>query len=50
MSKFERVLTMVPRLVSLPDSAGSLRRLKQAALQDESGEALSIALADLERA
>jgi indolepyruvate ferredoxin oxidoreductase beta subunit len=50
LSKFERVLTVVPRLVSLPDSAGSLRRLKQAALQDESGEALSTALADLERA
>lgn len=50
MSKFERVLRVVPRLALLPDGAGSLRQLKQAALQDESGEALSTALADFERA
>ena len=50
MSKFDRVLRVIPRLVSTPNSAGSLRRLKQAALQDESGEALSTALGDLERA
>ena len=34
----------------MPDGARSLRRLKQAALQDEGGEALSTALADFERA
>jgi indolepyruvate ferredoxin oxidoreductase beta subunit len=50
MSKFDRILAVIPRLASMPDGAGSLRRLKQAALQDEAGEALSTALADFERA
>jgi indolepyruvate ferredoxin oxidoreductase beta subunit len=44
LSKFDRVLAMADRLADLPDGAAWLRRLKQAALKDESGEALEGAI------
>ncbi|HKU15117.1 MAG TPA: indolepyruvate oxidoreductase subunit beta family protein [Steroidobacteraceae bacterium] len=43
-SKFDRVLGLVPRLESLPDAADWLRRLREAALADEQGEALDSAV------
>ena len=50
MSKFDRILSAVPQLALLPDAADSLRKLKRAALQTESGESLDAALGDIERA
>lgn len=50
LSKFDRVLAAVPTLAVLPDGAGWLRRLKLAALEDEKGEALATALAEVEGA
>ncbi|MBB5221449.1 indolepyruvate ferredoxin oxidoreductase beta subunit [Amaricoccus macauensis] len=44
LSKFDRVLAAVPTVADLPDAAGWLRRLRQAALMDEKGEALEGAL------
>ena len=49
-SKFDRVLSMVPRLASLPDGADWLRRLKQAALLDEDAKALDGAIKTIESA
>lgn len=44
MSKFDRVMSAVPMLVSREDGADWMRRLRQAALLDEKGEALEGAL------
>ena len=44
MSKFDRVLAEVSFLTARPDSAGWLRRLKEAALADEKGDALNGAM------
>jgi indolepyruvate ferredoxin oxidoreductase, beta subunit len=44
MSKFDRILAIVPFLQGKPDSAGWLRRLRNAALADEEGQALDGAL------
>ncbi len=44
LSKFDRVLAFVPRLTGRPDGAAWLRRLRQAALVDEKGDALDGAL------
>jgi indolepyruvate ferredoxin oxidoreductase, beta subunit len=44
MSKFDRVIGAVPLLAPRPDGAAWLRRLRQAALMDESGIALDGAL------
>ncbi len=48
LSKFDRVIGMVPRLVERPDGADWLRRLRQAALADERGEALEGAIRTVE--
>lgn len=44
LSKFDRVLGMVPVLSARPDAADWLRRLREAALQDEEGKALDGAI------
>ena len=44
MSKFDRVVAEAPSLSGRPDSAGWLRRLKEAALADEEGKMLDGAL------
>jgi indolepyruvate ferredoxin oxidoreductase, beta subunit len=44
MSKFDRVIGAVPLLAPRHDGASWLRRLRQAALMDESGAALDGAL------
>jgi indolepyruvate ferredoxin oxidoreductase beta subunit len=43
-SKFERVMSAVKRLAGRPDAADWVRRLREAALRDEDGIALSGAL------
>ncbi|MCX5495636.1 indolepyruvate oxidoreductase subunit beta family protein [Kaistia dalseonensis] len=45
LSKFDRVLSSLPLLVTREDGAAWLRRLRQAALLDENGDALNGALA-----
>jgi indolepyruvate ferredoxin oxidoreductase beta subunit len=40
LSKFDRTLSALPLLVSRPDGAAWLRRLREAALLDEDGVAL----------
>lgn len=44
LSKFEKVIAMVPRLVPVPDGAAWLRRFRDAALLDEKSEALDGAI------
>ena len=44
MSKYDRVLAALPMLAGREDAADWLRRLREAALQDEKGEALDGAL------
>lgn len=44
LSKFERVMGMVPRLISVSDGAAWLRRFRDAALLDEKSEALEGAI------
>lgn len=44
LSKFEKVMAMVPRLVPVPDAAAWLRRFRDAALSDEKSEALQGAI------
>jgi indolepyruvate ferredoxin oxidoreductase, beta subunit len=47
-SKFDRVMSVAPRLAGRPDAAQWLRRLCKAALADEEGDALDGALATVE--
>ena len=44
MSKYDRVLSALPMLDGREDAADWLRRLREAALQDEKGETLDGAL------
>lgn len=50
MSKFDRLIGVVPELVGKPDSAGWLRRLRSAALADEEGKLLDGAIRTLRTA
>jgi indolepyruvate ferredoxin oxidoreductase beta subunit len=50
LSKFDRILTIVPAVARMRDAAGSLRRLRLAALAEESGESFNTALRDIEQA
>ena len=50
LSKFDMVLGMVDRFADRPDAASCTRRLREAALLDEGGEALSDAIRTIERA
>ena len=49
LSKFDIVLGMMDRLADRPDAAICTRRLREAALLDEEGEALSEAIRTIER-
>ncbi len=49
LSKFDKVLGMADRVVGRPDAADCTRRLREAALLDEGGEALSEAIRTIER-
>jgi len=49
LSKFDRVLGMVDQVAGRPDAASCVRHLREAALVDEDGEALSEAIRAIER-
>jgi len=48
LSKFDRVLAALPLIAGRPDAADWLRRLREAALRDEAGEALDGAIRTIE--
>ena len=48
LSKYDRVVAALPLLAGREDAADWLRRLREAALQDENGEALDGALKTIE--
>lgn len=48
-ARFEAIAGLAPALLGKPDAAATLRELREAALQDETGQALNLAIAGLER-